>query len=245
MDNIFDIVIPLGINDYNLIDKQILYTKKNIIGYRKIYIITNIDLNIEDCIIIKENIFPFSIKTVEKYSGISSRNGWYLQQLLKLYAGIVIDGILDKYLVLDADTFFIKPTTFIENNKCLYNYSNEYHLPYFVHMFKLNKNLIKVNKMSGITHHMIFETKYIKELINIIENEHNDMFYNIFLKFILYKETISGSSEYEIYFNFMQIFHMDKIKIRYLNFINSNTLDNLNNSVYDYISYHYYIRNTI
>ena len=35
---------------------------------------------------------------------------------------------------------------------------------------------------SGICHHMIFETKYIKILFNKIERIHNDTFYNIFLK---------------------------------------------------------------
>jgi hypothetical protein len=240
-NKLFDIVIPLGPNDIEIINKQILYTKKNIIGYRNIYIICNIEIYIEDCIIINENIFPFTIETVKHFHGDLWRNCWYLQQLLKFYAGIVIDGILDTYLVIDADTFFIKPTTFIENNKCLYNYATEYHIPYFVHMLKLNKNLIKVNQMSGISHHMIFETKYIKEIINMIENEHCDTFYNIFLKLVVDIEG-SGASEYEIYFNYMQIFHNDKIKIRYLNFINSNTLYHLDNDSFDYISYHHYIR---
>ena len=42
-----------------------------------------------------------------------------------------IQNILDKYLVIDSDTFFLKPTTFIENNKCLYNYGSEYNKSYF------------------------------------------------------------------------------------------------------------------
>ena len=35
----FDIVIPVGPNDENVINQQIEYTKKNIIGYRNIYLI--------------------------------------------------------------------------------------------------------------------------------------------------------------------------------------------------------------
>ena len=66
---------------------------------------------------------------------------------------------------------------------------------------------------SGICHHMIFETKYINELIYKIEKNHNDKFYNIFLQLVTHKK-ISGVSEYEIYFNYILKNYGDKIKIR-------------------------------
>ena len=179
-----DIVIPVGPNDKSIIEKQIKYTKKNIIGYRNIYLISyDSTLTIDGCITINENIFPFNMDTVAKHHGKLQRNGWYLQQLLKLYAGKIIPNILEKYLVIDCDTFFLKPTTFVETNKCLYNYGSEYNKPYFDHMEKLDKNLSKMDKnKSGICHHMIFEKKYIDELISTIEKNHNDLFYNVFLK---------------------------------------------------------------
>ena len=114
-------------NDKFIIEKQIKYTQKNIIGYRNIYLICyDPSISIQGCITINENIFPFNIDTVSKYHGKLERNGWYLQQLLKLYAGKIIPNILDKYLVIDSDTFFLKPTTFLQDNKCLYNYGFEY-----------------------------------------------------------------------------------------------------------------------
>ena len=90
--NLFDIVIPVGPNDKSIIETQIKYTKKNIIGYRNIYLICyDPSISIEGCITINENIFPFNIETVIKYHGKLYRNGWYLQQLLKLYAGKIIE----------------------------------------------------------------------------------------------------------------------------------------------------------
>ena len=237
----FDIVIPVGPNDKSVINDQIKYTKKNIIGYRNIYLICyDPSINIDGCITINENIYPFNMETVEKYHGKLERNGWYLQQLLKLYAGQIIPDILDKYLVIDCDTFFLKPTAFVENNKCLYNYGTEYHIPYFHHMKNLDKDLIKVDKnKSGICHHMIFETKYINELFYKIENIHNDLFYNIFLKFVTDKNG-SGASEYELYFNYMLQYNSDKIIIRKLNWKNTKKIETNNNL--DYISYHWYMR---
>ena len=240
-ENLFDIVINIGSRDKDIIYKQIEFTKKNIIGYRNIYLISyDPEIIIDGCITIDENIFPFSLETVSNIHGRLDRNGWYLQQLLKLYALLIIPEILDKCLVIDADTFFLKPTEFIKNNKCLYNYGDEYHILYFIHMSKLDEDLVKVYpNISGICHHMMFEKKYINELINKIEEKHNDKFYNVFLKMVT-DVTFSGASEYEIYFNYMFKNYENNVELRQLKWCNTSTL-NLN-ADFDYISYHHYLR---
>jgi hypothetical protein len=237
-----DIVIVVGPNDYDVVKKQVEYTKKNIIGYRNIYLLCYDDtLKIDGCITISEKIFPFSLDTVGEYHGKNPRNGWYLQQLLKLYAGFVIPDILDKYLVIDADTFFLKPTHFIENGKGLYNYGIEEHITYFTHMEKLHPELKKRDpSKSGICHHMLFDTKYVKELFELVELHNNDSFYKAFLKNVT-DVTFAGASEYEIYFNFMLHYHANDIIIRSLNWINCGNFDNLNDNL-DYASYHWYLR---
>lgn len=243
----FDIVIPVGPDDLKVIRNQIEYTKKNIVGYRNIYIIScDPTFQLEGCININEGVFPFNMQTVREKHGVYPRNGWYLQQLIKLYAGVVIDGILDRYLVIDADTYFLKPTNFItDDGKCMYNFGFEYHIPYFEHMLRLHPNFMKVYaNISGICHHMIFETKYIKEIFDIIEKEHNASFYNVFLHTVDIQQRPggSGASEYEIYFNYMAKYHPDDIVIRQLKWDNLGEVPKDNNGNYDYISYHWYLR---
>ena len=242
----FDIVIPVGPNDANIIKQQIVYTKKNIVGYRNIYlVVSDSSLNIEGCISIPETIFPFSIKTIENIHGKSSRCGWYLQQLIKLYAGNIISGILEKYLVIDSDTHFLKPTRFTKMNKSLYAYGTEFHKSYFEHMKRLDPSFIKVDKEhSGICHHMLFETIYINEIIQIVEQRHNDTFYNIFIKEVDNTDyNYSGASEYELYYNYMLQYHPDKIKIRPLKWNNLRRLSNT--GIYDYESIHWHSRDYI
>jgi hypothetical protein len=239
----FDIVILLGPDDNNIINMQIEYTKKNIIGYRNIYIVSyDNNIQINGCIMIDENIFPFTKKEIGDFHGKINRNGWYLQQLIKLYSGGVIPGILERYLVIDCDTFFLKPTTFIKDNKILFNYSSEYHKPYFEHMNKVHPSLERIySDKSGVCHHMMFETKYNNKLINMVEDLHKRQFWVVFLQKV--SEDLrhaSGASEYEMYFNYMLKEHFDKIELRYLNYKDSNTLDI--NSNYDYISYHHHLR---
>ena len=51
----------------------------------------------------------------------------------------------------------------------------------------------------------------------------------------------SGASEYEIYFNFMNIYHNDKIKIRELYWKNESDLNKSDDRM-DYVSVHWYMR---
>lgn len=260
---LFDILIPVGPDDYDILLKQIKYTIKNVIGYRNIYILSN-DILLNDVILknekwkdniifINENIYPFSLKNISEIHGENSRNGWYLQQLLKLYAFLYIPNILDKYLVIDADTFFLKPTIFIENNIPLYNVGdkilerNEYHIPYFEHMKRLHEFFEKVSKYSGISHHMLFEKKWLQEIFLLVENKHGEPFWKVFLNLIdiNLRDTNpypkSGASEYELYFNYMIKFHPNEMKIRELERCDLNELP-LDNTNYDYVSLHYKMR---
>jgi hypothetical protein len=236
----FDIVIPVGPNDSTIINEQLNYTKKNIIGYRNIYLIYNGTLEIPGCITIQESSFPFTIHTVERIHGKLSRNGWYLQQLLKLYAGLSIPGILDTYLVLDSDTFFLKPTTFMKDGICLYNFGLENHTPYFDHISKLHPSFKKIDQRSGICHHMMFQTKYIKEVFTLVESLHQEKFYTVFLNKVT-NFTGSGASEYELYFNYMIQNHPNEIQIRPLRWQNVRKLSG--GFMNDYESVHWYMRN--
>lgn len=244
--NLFDIVIPVGPNDADVIERQLTFTKQNIIGYRNIYLICyDPTITFEGCITIDEQIFPFSKDTIHILNPTikTSRIGWYLQQLLKLYSGTVIPDILDRYLAIDSDTFFLKPTTFVENNKCLYSFGSEYNPSYFTHMASLHELFVKkFPDISGICHHMIFETAYVTELISMVETKHNKVFHEVFIESVTVNTyPYSGASEYELYFNYIVENHADKIKIRELRTSNVSNAG-FKDLDYDHVSYHYYMR---
>jgi hypothetical protein len=253
-----DIVIAVGPNDIDILEEQIKYTKKNVIGYRNIYLISyDPKITVDGCITIDEAIFPFSIQTVAEHLGNNGRNGWYLQQLLKMYAGKVIPGLLERFVCIDADTFFVKPTEFInkETNLPLYCYSKENHQPYFNHMKKMHISFRKMDPAkSGICHHMVFEKTYLNDIIQFVEERHRSRpFYRLFLESIdLQQAPFSGTSEFEIYFNFMLQYHRDKIELRLLvwediiNWVNIIDWDKIKEAQpdlnYDFISYHHHQR---
>ena len=142
-------------------------------------------------------------------------------------------------MVVDCDTFFLKPTKFFENGIPLYAYGSEHNEPYFQHMKNLYKNFTKVDKdKSGICHHMVFDRKYVNEIIRIVERTHKKPFYNAYIDCVP-ERAKSGAAEYEVYFNYMLKYRKDQIKLRQLNWINTSNFDEDCEGNYDYISWHW------
>lgn len=221
----FDLLIALGPNDTEFVKKSIAANKQNIIGYRNIYIVTqDSNFHLDGCITIPEDNFSFSKDDINRIAPsistaqIENRDGWCWKQLMNFYAGFEIDGILDNYLTIDADTWLIKPTKFLDNDLFLFSYSHENHKPYFDHMLRLHPSFKKYSEVSGIAHHMMFNKTCVYEMMKIVEEYHGLKFYEAFLKSIVCKDKESWSfcAEYEIYFNYMIKYHPEKIKLRLL-----------------------------
>lgn len=240
---IFDCVIPLGPNDESIIVLCINKARENIINLRNIYVISyRDDFTYPGVTCISEKSFPFSKQDIEKYVH-KGRCGWYFQQFLKLYAHRVIPDLSEYFLVLDSDTIFLNRTSFFdETNKPLYNISNEYHPPYFDTMQKI----IGINKkyyFSGISNHMIFKKEYLDELLWLIETKTGSVFWEGILKSIDPDDIkVSGFSEYETYFSFIDHYHRDNVKIRKLLWSCTKMYSETFEDLFQYISIHWYSR---
>lgn len=255
----YDILVSHGPSDDDILPYTISQIRKYVKDFRNIYIVSHdaeIDLFNEDVFkgtkVIDEKTFPFSIKDVDKFIQTPKRNAWYFQQLLKLYASLVIEEILDDYVVVDADTLFLKDISFKSGERYMVNMGDEHHIPYFEHMKRLHPSFEKMVKLSGITHHMIFNRTIVIEMMNLVERHHNSTpFWEVFLKEVVPEQRHgSGASEYEMYFNYMLKNHKDKIIPRKIKFENTglpadvilNNYQNLPDGPY-YASLHGWIVN--
>ncbi len=268
----FDVVIPLGPNDVKYFGQQLEHTRKYVIGYRRIYVVafdpglatlasssssndgdsgdsvkgaSSSSNDGDSVIIVPESVFPFSKNTVSVYHGANSRNGWYFQQLLKLYAWAYLDGLLDRYLVIDADTFFVNPTRFeTTDGKCLYNFAREYHPPYFEHMARMSPVFTRTYELSGICHHMLFETGAVKEIIGLVEAAHKGKrLWEVFLECVdvgLRHGIGSGASEYELYFHYIMKTRLEEVEIRELVWDNVAEWAPDKWVEHDYVAWHHY-----
>jgi hypothetical protein len=248
---IIDVIIPTVIKDKSTLELSINGCLQYVSNLHNIYIICKNEF-IETCkfdnisekniIFFPEEKYPFNMTDVQQILGKNDRNGWYFQQLLKLYSFYIIPDISENILIVDSDTIFLKPISFFSNNIPLYNVGTEYHIPYFNHMQKLHPNFTKKFPLySGICHHMLMQKKYVNEIFNMVETYHNDVFWKIFLNCVDKNDILgAGASEYEIYFNYIFKYYNNNVKIRVLKWKNSSRV--ITSDVFDYISCHAHMR---
>lgn len=252
----FDIVIPVHKKDLAVLEYCIDAARKKIVGARRIITIS-VEKYTDNAEWFPESQFPFSMDFVREYTQNSC--GWYFQQLLKLYAPLVIPGISENVLILDSDTVFFRTTKMFDNfGRPFYNTSKDkkiYRKPFDIaveeHIMKLWPAISREHLpaefkgISGVCHSMIFNREIILELFKKVEeyDGSGDKFYKIFLKHANYNHC---ASEYQIYFNFLLIFHKEKFAIRKLKYKNTADLNikkYRKRLKYSYCSFHSYLRN--
>ena len=207
----FDILFLCHKKDIEILKKSIKYAKKNVIGYRKIFVLSRENYFPDDKEInfVDEKIFPFNKKTIEKYAP-KGRAGWYYQQFLKLYfLKVVGKEVLDNVLCIDADSMFIRKTTFFEGETPLYNVDTGSHQPYFEILEKVFGFGKQNSKFSGTTHHMMYQREYISEIFDFVKKKYGKRFWNVIMGNID-PNTISGFSEQDLYLNYMLKYHPKK-----------------------------------
>jgi hypothetical protein len=250
-----DVVIPCCEKDLPTLDLCIDGVLSNIKGVERIIVVSNRKLT-NKAEWFDETNYPFTSQDIEneilRGKKLPSsdcqdryRLGWTFQQFLKLYAPFVIPNISRNVLIVDADTIFLSPVTFIgSSGGGFYNPGFEYQQPYFDHMKRVLPCLEKVfPEYSGISHHMLFQREVLEDLLSLIEKEHSVPAWKAICRSID-PEKGCGMSEYEIYFNFV-FSRSDQMIIRKLLWKNIYTLRelvNCRNAGYHFVSYHDYMR---
>jgi hypothetical protein len=249
----FDVVIPAVTKDQATLDLAISCIRSHLAAdLGNIYVISPTQIT-DRADWVPEERFPFQLEDVRHIlaertkvnrSIVADRAGWYLQQLLKLYAGKVIPNLSSDYLVVDADTLIYKHIRFYRDGLPCYATSTERHEPYFTHMARLLPGLMKLERPSGIVHHMLFQQPVLERLFGEVEAVWGCPFWEAFLLAVDPKQAFSGASEYEIYFNYLTLRHIPRV-IRDLRWKNESHLRYwpLDASLaWDFVSYHAYAR---
>lgn len=160
------------------------------------------------CTLIDErSILSVTPEDLNIIAGGVNRSNWYYQQFLKWSGGKFTRE--KYYLVVDADTIFIRPQVFELDGKIILNCSDEYHEPYFDHYEKILQEKPGY-KYSFTSHQMLFENSKLVEIKSKIETLNNCMWYEAILKNID-RRFLSGASDYEIYGQYVYNHYADQI----------------------------------
>lgn len=234
-----DVVIPSVEKDLLTLDLCIQGIRENAANIRRIIVVSKRRLT-DKAEWFNEANYPFSFQDValaltknkpelmELLLQKGERVGWYYQQLLKLYAPLVIPDISPNVLILDSDAIFLNRVSFLnEKNAGMYNPGAEYHPPYFHHAAQLLPGFYKrFLRYSGISHHMLFQKPVIEALFDEVQQYHHQPFWQIFCHLVNAQSIFSGASEYEIYFNYV-FARTNQVSIRFLKWENIHKLSEI------------------
>jgi hypothetical protein len=125
--------------------------------------------------------------------------GWVLQQLIKFNACRHVTT--PEYLVLDADTVFLRPQCFFRGGRAVLRYSDQYELLY-------NRSLQLVFQhgrrfpASFVTHHQLFSSARVRALLGFLEQRFDRPWWEAIVREVDQGHLISFS-EYELYGHFV------------------------------------------
>src|SRR3989339_1475923 len=171
-----DVLIACHEKDQDVLQLCIQSAKKHVQNVRRIIVASDRRLS-DDAEWYDESLLSFSKKSIsDEFSSLDpsfktspekqARVGWYFKQILNFYAPFEIPNISSNVLILDADTVLLRTVTFVdEEGNMLHAPGAEYHIPYFEHMQKFLPGLKRVfHKLSGISHHMLFQRAVLEDL---------------------------------------------------------------------------------
>ncbi len=194
----------------------------------------------------EDSILPFKKNNIDyKVKGFN-RSGWLFQQFLKWSADTLCSQ--KHYLVLDADHVFICPVVFKQDNKTIFDISDEYHIPYFDIFKKIFGYSVKL-PVSFTSHCMLYEKSKILKLKKYIENKHSMKWYEVIIKNID-KYELASHSEYDSYGHYVYNNYPSEMVLRYWHNCNLKSRDGLKNinelkmrlsKKYKSVSFHSYV----
>jgi hypothetical protein len=146
------------------------------------------------------------------------RWGWYLQQIMKLAAADFVGT--DHYLLVDADTIFLRKVPMFRNGKPLYATSREYNAPYF-RTFEEMLGFPAEREFSFITHHMMWSRDIVRELRGAFRG--NGAWWEKISAYVEPRPPEMSNaqfSEFETYGHYLKAKHPDELRIRKLRWRN-------------------------
>lgn len=234
-----DVVIPSIRRDLYTLETCISYAKKNIKNIGRIIVVSPEKLT-EKAEWFDENDYPFSkqkfcdvlnsyINSKEEFK----HQSWCYQQLLKLYAHKAIDNLSETFVVLDSDTFILKPWSPKDDQGrfCFHVARESVTFSSYIHHMQ---NLIPHTKVfptktNPVINYMVFSQSILNDMFQRVEDLHKVPFWEAFAKFTekdayfpcklsnaSVKNLFVGASEFTVYFFFVTNYYPKAYSLKYI-----------------------------
>ncbi len=248
-----DVIIPCHEKDTPILEMCLAGIRENGENIGNIYVISKERLT-DQAEWIEETIFPFtklsiaskvlgSEKLAKAYLKLNTNKaGWVYQQLLKFYAPLLLPKCSSNVLILDADTVFLNPVSFLTNEGCpLFTPCENKCDLYFAHMKKFLPEVNPDKTITAVSNHMLFQRAVLEDLFSEVETAHQKPFWEAFC---LCSHFTCLPSEYEIYYHFLSS-RSDQPQLRRLkwaNLSNPSQIPAYRETGHHFVSLHSYMR---
>ncbi|AEI43713.1 DUF6492 family protein [Paenibacillus mucilaginosus] len=148
--------------------------------------------------VLETRLLPLTKSRIRYRSRTWDRSGWLYQQLLKLSGDRVCRR---SFLVVDADTVFIRPHRFRIGGRPVF-YCRNWSQPEYFRTYRKLMGRRKTAPRSFVTHYMLFERSKLRSLKKTMEKRHGRPWYKAILKSIDRRKQF-GFSEFETYGNYV------------------------------------------
>lgn len=238
-----EIIIPVSIKDIVRL-QQVVEGCKNFVRHpiQNIYVVgpsssvissTCVELGVK--FIEEIEVLGYDKQSINYSVNGNDRSGWLFQQLLKLSGDQI--SRTENFLVVDADTIFVRNRVFLWRKKTIFDLSEERHDPYHI-VYKRILEEETTSMLSFVTHYMLLNKKILKQLKSDIEEIHRKNWDAVIIE-QADKNDESGFSEYELYGNYFRSRFPRQINNAY--WFNSTTIANHRSGLVKSISFHNYI----
>ncbi len=193
-----DIVIPIIEKDLPTLPYVIRGIRSQIMHpLGNIYLVAPESQKIREAAEQFKAIFVLEDTVLPKFRQSPPKAGWIKQQYLKLNADQFVQN--EDYLVVDADTAFVRPQVFEYFGKTIFNAHFNYTIARKV-MVQRALNLNKLYNFCFTIHHMHIEKSKLKALKERLEQIHQKPWQDALNELDVPE---GGFSEYELYANFV------------------------------------------
>jgi hypothetical protein len=168
-----DVVIPATTKDFGSLDRLLKSVLRHVGPLHHIYVVSSEPVThphpkVHWTAEPSQPRFPSLADVRARRPELGARAGWVYQQILKLGAGAYIDGLIDRYLVVDADVVFLRQVEFgLEAGRFPYCRATELNPPYFDAYRRLFREPA-IGEYSFTAHHMLYERELLEAMFEDI-----------------------------------------------------------------------------
>ena len=214
-----DVIIPVAPKDLEVVPYCIDGVRRNIRHpIQEIFVVSPLSQEVQDLCVSKSCTFVDERQLLDiEPPGIGlvvegvDRSAWIMQQLLKWSAESLTTT--SHFLVVDADTVFVRPQVFERNGRIIFNYGDWNPLPYF-EMYRRLLGEPVLLPVSFVTHQMLYDRELLLELKARLEQIHQCNWKVAILR-NLDRSELSAFSEYDTYGHFVLLHHSECMAIEY------------------------------